>query len=70
MDTRKFLRPREAAAFLGVSPATLAKRRCYGQPPAFAKLGASVVYDVADLERWVAQARRTSTSDGGGDAQK
>ncbi len=65
MTHRKVLRAREAAAYLGLSPSILAKRRVYGQPPAFIKLGRAVGYDVAELDRWIAACRRESTSDGG-----
>lgn len=49
----------EAARFLGVSPSFLAKRRCYGEGPAFVKYGAKpVVYLRLDLERWRSAQRR------------
>jgi predicted DNA-binding transcriptional regulator AlpA len=64
---RRVLRPKEAARYLGVSPSNLAKRRVYGQPPAFVRLGRAVGYDIAELDRWLASCRRHSTSDPGAD---
>lgn len=48
------LRTLDAARFLGVSAATLRKWRLIGKGPCFAKLGSAVVYDPAELRRWVA----------------
>lgn len=60
------LRSREAAGYLGISPSTLAKMRLRGTGPVYLKIGARVVvYDRADLDRYVAARRRTSTSDTG-----
>lgn len=51
----------EAARFLRVSPSFLAKRRCYGDGPAFIKYGGKrVVYLKADLETYRRTQRRTS----------
>jgi predicted DNA-binding transcriptional regulator AlpA len=62
--TRK-LNAAEAAEHLNLSTSTLAKLRLYGSGPAYLKLGRRVAYDVADLEAWVADRRRRSTSDMG-----
>ncbi len=49
----------EAARFLGVSPSFLAKRRCYGEGPAFVKYGGKrIVYLRPDLETWRSAQRR------------
>lgn len=57
------LRPADAALFLGFSQSTLAKMRLRGDGPPYAKLGKRiVVYDLADLERWILAHKRTSTS--------
>jgi predicted DNA-binding transcriptional regulator AlpA len=50
------VRTPEAAKLLGVAPATLEKWR-YERPdgPPYRKLGAVVVYDLAELEAWAAQ---------------
>ena len=47
----------QAAQFCGVSVANLRRRRWLKQQPAFIRLGARVVYDVADLEAWMNQNR-------------
>jgi hypothetical protein len=52
-----------AAERLGVSAAFLNKLRTTGGGPAFIKLGARIVYSVADLDDWQNANRRRSTSD-------
>lgn len=62
--TRKFLRTREAAAYIGASPRTLEDLRIRGGGPAYSTPRPRfVVYAIDDLERWVAAGRRSSTSD-------
>ncbi len=64
--TRK-LRAPAAAEYLGLSTSTLAKMRLRGDGPVYAKAGPRVVvYDLADLESWLAARKRRSTSDDGG----
>jgi len=58
----------QAAARCGLSPRTLEKLRITGGGPPFLKLGRSVRYDPADLDEWIASARRRSTSDAGAGA--
>ena len=58
------LRAEQAAAYLGLSPSTLAKLRMSGDGPPYAKAGPRiVVYDIADLDAWLAARRRRSTSE-------
>jgi predicted DNA-binding transcriptional regulator AlpA len=54
-----------AASYTGLSVSTLNKLRVFGGGPVFLKLGRRVAYDVADLDAWLANKRRTSTSDDG-----
>jgi hypothetical protein len=54
-----------AATFIGVSPRTLQKWRVVGGGPLFIKIGRCVRYAVQDLEIFLAQHRRRSTSDQG-----
>ncbi|AHG91862.1 hypothetical protein J421_4325 [Gemmatirosa kalamazoonensis] len=55
---------KEAAELVKLAPATLAKLRVVGGGPPYIKIGARVVYEVADLEAWVAaRGKRRSTSD-------
>lgn len=62
----KVLNHHEAAALIGVTPATLRFWRCKGRGPRFIKLGASkragVVYDPADIEAWKEERKFASTS--------
>ena len=61
------LRAPAAAEYLGLSTSTLAKMRLRGDGPAYAKAGPRiVVYDVADLESYLANRKRRSTSENGG----
>ncbi len=59
----RFLRTKEAAEYLGLSPRTLEKHRTYGTGPAYRKLGGRVVYAIDDLEAWADSGAVTSTSD-------
>lgn len=59
----RFLRTREAATFLGLSPRTLEKHRTYGTGPLFRKLGGRVVYAIDELEAWAERGTVSSTSD-------
>ena len=61
----QLLKTPDAALWLGLSPRTLEKHRCYGTGPAFHKLGGRVVYSIESLEAWVALGLRRSTSDPG-----
>lgn len=54
-----------AASYTGLSVSTLNKLRVFGGGPIFYKLGRRVAYDTADLEAWLAERRRRSTSDDG-----
>ena len=65
---RKFRAP-EAAEYLGLSTSTLAKMRLRGDGPLYSKAGPRVVvYDLTDMESWLAARKRLSTSDPGGEA--
>ena len=55
----------DAARFLGVSPRTAEKWRVTGEGPPFLKIGRRVLYDLGDLEDYLASCRRRSTSDPG-----
>ncbi len=54
-----------AAQYLSISPASLETMRSRGGGPAFSKLGRRVVYAREDLDAWLAERRRKSTSDDG-----
>ncbi|MEO0636635.1 MAG: helix-turn-helix domain-containing protein [Pseudomonadota bacterium] len=53
----------EAAAYLSLSPSTLAKWRCYGSGPVFQKLGKAVRYQRSALDAFMAENEKASTSD-------
>ena len=67
-DSKRVLRAPEAAKYIGLSESTLAKRRLYGHPPAFLKLGGRAIgYAIDDLDAWLESCRRESTSQVRGD---
>lgn len=59
---KKLLRTPEAAEYLGVAPATLAKWRVFGGGPQYVKMGRAVAYDPDVLDEWRTARVRTSTS--------
>jgi hypothetical protein len=59
---QRWLRTPDAALYLAVGISTLNKLRVWGGGPAYSKLGATVVYDVADLDAWAAARKVRSTS--------
>lgn len=66
MNAVKVLNHYEAAALIGVTPATLRFWRCKGKGPRFIKLGqskqAGVCYDPADIDAWKEARKFASTS--------
>jgi predicted DNA-binding transcriptional regulator AlpA len=61
---RRMLDAPAAAAYCGSSASTFAKLRLYGGGPVYVKIGRRVVYDPADLDKWLTSHRRSSTSEG------
>ncbi len=61
----RYLRTDAVAAMTGISKATLETWRNRGGGPIFSKRGSVVLYDIRDVEAWIAEGRRTSTSDPG-----
>jgi predicted DNA-binding transcriptional regulator AlpA len=59
----KLLKPVAAAAYLGLSESTLAKRRMRGEGPPYIKIGGAVRYEVPALDKCVAQCAQRSTSE-------
>jgi excisionase family DNA binding protein len=55
----------EAASYLRLSPRTLENWRVRGSGPRFHKFGDKVLYEQHDIDTWVAEQARTSTSDPG-----
>lgn len=54
---------KNAASYVGVSQRFLDKARVHGGGPRFCKLGARVVYRPEDLDAWLEQNIRRSTSE-------
>lgn len=52
----------EAAAYLNLSPSTLAKMRLAGTSPKFVKMGRRVAYRREDLDAWVHERLKSSTA--------
>lgn len=53
----------DAAAYLGLTPKTLAVWRCQGTGPVFMKLGRYCFYRKVDLDQWMESRRVTSTAE-------
>ena len=62
---KRLLIAKDAASYIGLAAQTLAKMRVTGDSPPFYKVGRQVLYDRADLDAWLAERRRRSTSDAG-----
>ena len=61
---QRVLRTASAAAYVGWSPSTLEKSRLSGDGPPFIRIGRRTVgYLVDDLDHWLEERRRRSTSD-------
>lgn len=64
LGPRAILRPPQAAAYVGLTVSTLAKRRLYGERPHFVRLGRKAIgYSITELDAWLAECGRKSTSD-------
>ncbi len=60
------LKPTQAAEYVGLKPPTLAKMRVRGDGPKYVKVGRKVViYEISDLDEWIARQKRSSTSEAG-----
>ena len=58
-----YLKPDEAARYLGSSVSTLAKRRIYGGGPSYCRIGTAIRYARADLDAFMAASKVNSTSE-------
>ena len=63
--TDQLLTPEQVAGILKLSPATLARWRWDGSGPPFIKIGGRVRYAESDVEQFIHNGIRTSTSDHG-----
>lgn len=62
---KRMLIAEDAAAYLGLATQTLAKMRWSGDSPPFFKVGRRVLYERDELDAWLAQRKRQSTSEAG-----
>jgi hypothetical protein len=56
------LKSREAAKYLGISYSKITKYRTYGGGPRYIKIDHSVLYDVTELDKFLAERVRNHTS--------
>ena len=62
MFDHRYLKPPEAAKYLGSSTSTLAKLRVYGGGPVYTRLGRAIRYRLTDIDTYMAARLTTSTS--------
>jgi len=62
-EQSRWLTRKEAAGYLRLGESTLAKLFLSGGGPSAIKIGRSVRYSLADLDNWMNDRRRRSTSD-------
>jgi predicted DNA-binding transcriptional regulator AlpA len=61
--TKRIVRTPAASEYIGLAVSTLEKKRLTGDGPPFIRLGGRAVgYLVDDLDRWILEQRRASTS--------
>jgi hypothetical protein len=61
--TKRLLPVAEAAAYVSLSVSTLNRLRVSGGGPRYAKLAGRVLYDIRDLDQWIDDSKRGSTSE-------
>jgi excisionase family DNA binding protein len=61
---KRLLTVKEAADCLRLSASTLNRLRVSGGGPRYTKLAGKVLYDAADLDDWIEDGKRGSTSEG------
>jgi excisionase family DNA binding protein len=64
-EGKRMLIAEDAAKYLGLAPQTLAKLRWSGDSPPYFKVGRRVLYERDELDAWLEQRKRRSTSDTG-----
>ena len=62
MFPHRRLDTKDAAKYCGLSQSQMAKLRLSGEGPVFLKICRTVRYNQKDLDDWLAQCRRVSTS--------
>ena len=61
-QSKRWLRTPEAADYCGLTKSTFDKYRITGEGPVFVKRGRAVIYDLTDLDNWMEEGKRRSTS--------
>ncbi len=59
----RLLTVKEAADYCRLSTSTLNRLRVSGDGPRYTKLAGKVLYDVRDLDQWIEDSKRRSTSE-------
>ena len=62
MQITRRVKSREAAKYLGISYSKITKLRTYGGGPRYIKIDHSVLYDVTELDKFLAERARQNTS--------
>jgi hypothetical protein len=60
---RRFTDTKGLAEYTGRPKSFYDKRRVYGGGPKFRKVGSRVIYDLADVDAWLAECAFTTTSE-------
>ena len=60
----EMLDSKQLAELLNLSEITIARLRLTGRGPRFCKIGRAVRYRRSDVEKWLEQSQRSSTSEG------
>ena len=63
MSSKRLLTVVETAAYVSLSASTLNRLRVSGGGPRYAKLAGKVLYDIRDLDQWIEDNKRGSTSE-------
>ena len=63
MRSSRRMRPREAADYLQLPVASLAKMRMRGDGPSFYKVSRLIIYEKDDIDVWLEARKRRSTRD-------
>jgi predicted DNA-binding transcriptional regulator AlpA len=63
VSSKRLLTVVETAAYVSLSASTLNRLRVSGGGPRYAKLAGKVLYDVRDLDQWIEDSKRGSTSE-------
>ena len=60
---QRYFDTKQAAAYLTVSPGTLAHMRVTGDGPRYARVGRRVIYALEDLDAWVEERKQRFTGE-------